>query len=286
MAEAGETVATIFTDANGRFEFPNVPSGSYSLRAHQAGYATLQESVDLSFSARRGLDLTLKRDGSGQPQSSAPSISAHELSLPQPARQAMEKGKQKLYGKKDPGGSLAQFERAVKLAPNYYEAYYEMGVAQWQLGRKEEAEKNIRRSIEISSDNYAGADLGLGAMLVDQKQFAEAEKFLRRATQLEPASWLGHYELGRTLVELNRVDEAQACAEQARRLKPDSPLVYRLLAGIHLLQKNNAELAEDLAQYVKLDPNSPTGIRAKQMLEDLQQQSRKQETAVTSPPKP
>jgi tetratricopeptide (TPR) repeat protein len=285
VASEGETIGSAYTDAAGKFTFPSVRV-DYSLRVYQPGYVTLEEPVDLSLRARRGLQLWLKKSESGQQQSSDPSISAHELSMPGSAREAMEKGKQKLYGKKDPSGSLAHFERAMTLAPNYYEAYYQMAVAQWQLGRMQEAEQNIRKSIETSGDKYGGADLGLGALLANRKQFAEAEKFLRRAIELEPTMWLGHIELGRALVELNRVDEAQACAEQARALKPDAPLVYRLLASIHQLQKNNAALADDLTQYVKLDPNSPAGVRAKQMLEDLRQSaSQKQEVAATPPPK-
>jgi tetratricopeptide (TPR) repeat protein len=296
-ADEGETLSSAYTDANGGFMFPNVRSGNYSLRVYEPGYATLQEPVDLRFGARRGLQLwlnksgsdqpQLNKSGSDQPQPSSLSISAHELSMPTQAREAMDKGKKKLYGKKDPGGSLAHFERAVARAPNYYEAYYEMAVAQWQLGRLEEAEQNIRKSIETSGDKYAGADLGLGTLLADRKQFGEAEKFLHRAIELEPALWRGHYELGRTLMELNRLDEAQACAQQARTLRPDALLVYRLLERIHFLQKNNAALADDLTQYVKLDPNSPTGVRAKQILEELRQSPpQKQEPAATPPPKP
>ena len=55
------------------------------------------------------------------------------------ARNAFEKGLQRL-AKHDAVGGLTQFERATTGFPDYYEAYYHIGVADLRLGREEEAE--------------------------------------------------------------------------------------------------------------------------------------------------
>jgi cytochrome c-type biogenesis protein CcmH/NrfG len=55
---------------------------------------------------------------------------------------------------------------------------------------------------------------------------------------------MGHYELGRALFYQNRVADALKCAERARALQPNAPVLYRLLANIHLSQHNDSALQE------------------------------------------
>lgn len=285
---AGESFGVAFTDSNGRFEFRALPKKSFVLDISAPGYETISETVDLSSGSLRGLEFELKQSGKTPqaPPGSGPTVSAHELSMPEKAREAMQAGKEKLYAKKDPQGSLADFERAVAAAPNYYEAYYEMGVAHGQVGDAVPAERDIRKAIEVSEDHFAQADLTLGAILIDRKQYTEAEKTLRRAVELEPASWLAHYELGKSLLAQNRLTEALAAGEQARTLKPDSALVYRLLITINYRLHNRAALLVDLDAYIKLDPNSPAGLRARQLRAEAQSSLSQGQAAPATPPPP
>lgn len=84
--------------------------------------------------------------------------------------------------------------------------------------------------------------------------------------------WLGHYELGRALLNQNRLPEALAAAEEAQRLAPKALLVYRLLSNIHRLQQNYPALLADLNAYIDLDPDSPAGLRAKQIRDQMQRE--------------
>ena len=55
--------------------------------------------------------------------------------------------------------------------------------------------------------------------------------------------------------------EAKASAEQARSLAPAAPIIYRLLANIHLKEKDYRAAEADIDEYVKLDPDSAAGRR-------------------------
>ena len=105
------------------------------------------------------------------------------------------------------------------------------------LGNPEAAEKSLRKSVEVSGDKYGAADVGLGTVMLDRGSFSEGEKTIRRGLQLNPDLWLGHYELGRALLNEKRISEAQDSAEHARLLAPRAPMVYRLLSNIHLQEK-------------------------------------------------
>ncbi len=92
----------------------------------------------------------------------------------------------------------------------------------------------MRKSIALSSNQYAEALLLLAGLLNNTKRFPEAEALSRQGVALDASSWHGHFELARALSALKRPEEAEKSAIQARDLKPDNPAVYLVLANIHI----------------------------------------------------
>jgi len=202
--------------------------------------------------------------------------------MPVKAREFMDSGLKKLYRHKDAQAALVDFQQAVSVAPTYYEAVCQLAMAQLTLGNQAEAEFSFRKAIELSGDNYAEAHVGLGAVLLDRGDISEADKSIRQGLHLNPNLWLGHYELGRALLKQNRLFEAQTSAEHARLLAPSAPIVYRLLSNIHLKEEDFPSLLADLDKYVSLDPDSPAGVRAKQLRDQVQVQVETQHLAPAS----
>jgi tetratricopeptide (TPR) repeat protein len=264
-------LATEATDDSGRFEFRGLSPASYTVSINTSGYERYTTSVDMNFASDKGLEIYLKPLSSGHTSAKGRDISAHELSMPERARTLMDAGKKKLYQDKNAAGALEDFQQAVAAAAGYYEAYYQMGMAYLTLGKRADAETHFRKSIEVSSDKYSEAEVGLGTMMLDRNEYAQGEKTVRRGIELNPESWLGHYELGRALLIQNKISDALKCAEQAKSLAPSAPIVYRLLSNIHLREKDYSAVLEDIDAYIKLDPDSAAGIRAKQLREQVAQ---------------
>jgi hypothetical protein len=63
-----------------------------------------------------------------------------------------------------------------------------------------------------------------------------------------------------------------AAAEKAASLAPHQSVIYRLLAVIHLRQRNYSALITDLDAYIQLDPDSPAGLRAKELRAEAEKQ--------------
>ena len=263
-------LATEATDGSGAFRFSALKRGTYTVNINASGYEPLTLGVDMNFASDRGIPIYL-RPNSKDKTSASGSVSTHELSIPEKARDLMASGRKKLYKDKDAAGGLADFQQAIATAPDYYEAHYEAAMAYLTLGNRGEAEKSFRKSIEVSIDKYGEAEVGLGTVMIDKGDYASAEKAIRRGIELNPNLWLGHYELGRTFLNEKKISDAKDSAEQARLLAPSAPVVYRLLFNIHLLQKDYPALLQDLDMYLKLDPDSPAGARAKQLREQVQQ---------------
>jgi len=280
---SGSMIAPGITTASGSFEFYDLASGSYALAINQQGYQPIEVTVDLSLTSSNGVTIYLKPLASNSPAATSHStISTHELSMPQKARDLMESGRKKLRDK-DAQGALSDFQEAVSTAPDYYEAHYQVALAYLTIGKPDDAEKSFRKSIEVSGDKYGEADVGLGKVLLDKGNAADAEKTLRRGVELSPNSSRGFYELGRAQLTEKKIPDAEKSAEQARSLAPDYLAVYRLLANIHVQEKNYAALLQDLDAYIKLDPDSPAGTRAKQMRDEVQQKMAAQKPADTRP---
>jgi len=282
---AGELLETATTTATGSFEFHGLGRKWYSVSVELSGYEPAAASIDMSLSSTTTLEIYLKRKSDDTASPKAKSISAHELTIPRNARDLLDSGKRKLYVGKDAPGALRDFQKAVAAAPNYYEAYYQIAMAQLALGRRDDAEAAFRKSIEMSGDTFGEAEIGLGRSVLDRGDFLQAEKMIRRGLELKSDAWAGHYELARALAGENRIPEAQKSAEEARSLAPNVAVVYELLASIHFREKDYAALLADLDAYIKLDPDSNEGQRAKALRAQVMEAIGDPKLAVADAPK-
>lgn len=286
MSSEGDMIAPETTTESGGFEFHGLSHGSYSIAIDAQGYERASYPVDLSFTSARGVIIYLKPSTNGKTAKPGSSISAHELSMPEKARELMDSGKKKFYADKNPQGALADFQGAVAAAPGYYEAFHQLAMTEVTLGRPEDAETHFRKAIELSGDKYGDAEIGLGTMMLNRGDNSEGEKTIRRGIELSPNNWLGHYELGRALLNENQISEAYKSAAQARTLAPSAPTVYRLLSDIHWKARNFPALLEDLDAYIKLDPDSAMGEHAKELREKVAALASSVQTPASANPRP
>jgi len=267
---AGSPMATTFTHGNGEFEFTNLGSGTYTIEVVVPGYDTYSESVTVFNSSVRGMGIFMTQPVTFASSTGGATISAHQLSAPHKARDEYDKGMFLMYRKSDYPGAIAQFERAIRDFPTYYEAYAQLGSAYLFLVQIAPAEAAFRKSVELSSGNFSQALFGLSGLLSVTKRPSEAEPFAREGIAVDPSSWRGPYELALALSGLKRMDEAEKSALQARDLKPDNPSIYLLLANIHMQQSNPQALSKDLDAYIKLVPTGPVSDQARKDRDQIQ----------------
>ncbi|MGB8322195.1 MAG: carboxypeptidase regulatory-like domain-containing protein [Candidatus Acidiferrum sp.] len=278
----GKTLLQAATSSSGQFNFGGLPTGNYLLDVEAAGFQSTETRLDLSFSSQSGLIIYLKPTTQTAPNeagATGASISAHELSIAEGARNLYRDGKKKLYNENKAQESLWYFEKALAQAPDFYEARYQLGMADVGLGKTDEAEKNFRKCVSESRDKYGSANIALGTLQLDRGETEAGEKQIRHGLELSPSAWMGYYQLGRVEALEGHLDEAETLAEQARQFAPATATVYQLLATIHMRQKNYPAALEDIDAYLLLDAQSPAGIRAKQIREGLQRQIREEEAA-------
>jgi tetratricopeptide (TPR) repeat protein len=185
--------------------------------------------------------------------------------MPEASRVLFESGKKKLYVEKNPQAALHDFQSATQIAPGFYEACYQAGMASLSLQNSVEAENYFKKSVELSDKQYPDADIALATLLLQRGEAQQGEPLLRQGLALNPRSWQGQFALGQLEASRGHLESALAAAEQAATLATAQPVVYRLLAVIHLRQKDYPALLADLDAYLRLDPDSPAGLRAKEL---------------------
>jgi thioredoxin-like negative regulator of GroEL len=289
-ATNGGTVGSTFTRGNGDFEFDNIGEGVYNLTVEPMGYETVSQQVEVLYGPVFGIEFEVRRtaEASGAAPRATTKVSVRDLSIPQKARDAMEKGMGLLYGKSDYKGSLKQFDRAIQEYPEYYEAYAEMGVAYMRSGDTARSEQSLHKSLELSQEKYVEAFYLLATLFSNSKRFSEAEPLARKGVELDSNSWQANSELAHALLGLDRTTEAEASAVAAVKLEPNNAPLHLLLANVHMNEQNNPALLDDLNSYLKLAPTGPVADQARKQRDQVQQalSATQASPATTSPPKP
>ena len=261
MSSNGLAAPTVYTNENGEFHF-YIGDGDYQLSVSKLGYqsqAQIAVTVLAGHSSEIEVDLMPKDSGSSSNADSGPpsKISAHELSAPSVARESYAKGKD-LMARKNYDAAIAAFEQATHEFPDFYEAYAQMGVAQYVSGHAVEARASLQKSIDLSKGKYPDALFDLAEVLNDAGDYSAAEPLAKQVIALDAASWHGYFESARAFHGLQQYKDAETNAKKAIELAPKNVQAYVILTNIHIRMHDYPSAVQDIDGYLKLDSSSPT----------------------------
>jgi Tfp pilus assembly protein PilF len=263
---AGGPFISVLTDWSGRFQVRGLNPGMYEIVVEEAGYEPTRETLQLLRGPSPPLELYLKASNPSPVRRTEYAVSVRELRIPGKARNAFEKGLERL-AKNDPVGSRTQFVRATAVFPDYYEAHYHMGVADLRLGREEDAAQAFQKAIDLSGGHYAWAQFALGLLLCRRGEYAEAETVIRKGLDVDGSPATGHLFLSVALFRLNRLEEAERSAREALLRRPGFALAYLVLADVHGRRGEYARQLQDLDAYLKFEPDGPASKRVREVRE-------------------
>jgi Carboxypeptidase regulatory-like domain/Tetratricopeptide repeat len=285
---AGGDVMTTFTDASGRFEAPAAAEGSVIVAVQEEGYEPVEQRVDVGRQGMsQGIFIVLHRLRAqpvepGGSTGNGYTVSVHDLKVPGKARHEFQKGLE-LLQKKDVAGSLNHFKEATDAYPDYYEAYYQIGLANLELRRGNEAEQALQRAIDLSGGGYADPQFALGALLCDRQEYSEAERVLRRAIEVDANSWKGHLFLGQALFGQDKLEEAEKSAREVLLRRSDVPSVHLLLANIHIRRQEYILGIKDLDTFLSMKPEGPSSDQARAVRAAAERIASRLEQTVSTP---
>jgi len=150
-----------------------------------------------------------------------------------------------LYERGRMDDAIAAYREALRLKPDYSEAYNNMGAALQALGRMEEAIAAYREAVRLQP-GYAAAWNNLGSAVQLQGDLSEAIAAYHQALRLNPDYAMAHYNLGNALRAQRRPAEAIDAFRAALKLKPDFREAHSNLGAVLHEQER---LEEALAAY-------------------------------------
>lgn len=221
---------------DGSFQFRDVRSGTYSLNV----ITLLGERIysELVTVLQQAVPMTIRLPGRINTTGAPGTVSVKQLLHP-PDRKALQAvaSAQRFSEAGHPGKAAEELEKAIKISPQFADAYNNLAVQHMRLGRYEDACRELVKSLEITGPqpqvlaNLAFAQRHLG-------RYQEALQSARSALKLDSSSAPAHLVAGSILaafpntwaegvkhleIAAETLESARATLEKARQLgKPQS----------------------------------------------------------------
>jgi tetratricopeptide (TPR) repeat protein len=159
------------------------------------------------------------------------------------------------YGKGDFDATVSLCTEAIRLKPDYAEAYYSRGLAYGKKGDFNKTIADLTDAIRLKPD-LAAAYHARGNAYDDKGDHDKAIGDYAEAIRLKPNDGTAYYNRGLAHRRNGDLDKAIADYTEAIRLKPGSPLAYHN-RGIAYRKKGDLDKAvADYTEAIRLDPKS------------------------------
>lgn len=265
-----DTVATIYTDGQGQFEFPDLIPGNYQIEVDPTDrehFDVSNEPVQVFKGMPSVVMLTLKpHEPPKTPnRTGAVSVSELERNVPAKARKEFDKAA-KASEKGLVDQAIIHLRNAIEIYPDFVRAHNDLGVQLLSLGRLDEASEVLRRAVSLDEKAFNPA-LNLGIVLVHLHRFSEANEILSRALNMQPNAAAARLYSGLALKGLGDLDGAERDFKGAYENGGVGYSVALFHLGEIYLSKGNRSLALEFFQrYLAEVPNAANADQVRKMI--------------------
>jgi tetratricopeptide (TPR) repeat protein len=265
-------VSESFSSQEGQVRFSKLMPGEYiveTVENERFEATTTRVSVfPIEFRKPRPLLVTVTVDipGRKRPQTAAPGVVSADtdLEVPEAALKHYRKGVEALSSGKT-SDAVKGFKAAVEAHPRFYAARLELGRGLRAQKRFNEAEEALRPLLEIAPGR-AEPRIELAIVLLVLRRPKDSARELRKALELEEASWVSHLYLGWALLE---EDPDQAARHFTRALDLDerkAAQAHLSLARLSHGKGMKEDAIRHLESYLALAPDAPDASAVRKLL--------------------
>ncbi len=259
------------TDSRGRFRFPKIDPGTYTLIVFVPGLGETRSTIDVgpgTADAQSRVEITVNLDQSHMEPDSRVKVSVRELSIPQKARREYAAADAAL-ARRDTAAATAHLIRAVEIAPQFSVAWNHLGTIMYKTRRYSEAADDFRKALTADPSAYEPL-VNLGGVLLNLGKIDEAWDYNVHAVLRRPNDALANAQLGMTYFEMGKADLALKHLNEARRLDAGHFSHPQLLAAeIYLRRKQWTEAATTLQEFLDRHPDWPEAVKMRESISRL-----------------
>lgn len=164
-------------------------------------------------------------------------------------------------------------QRAIKLAPDFYEAQHSLGIQYIALQKYEDAEGALLKARDLSPKN-AEPLINLGTLYYQRGEeqndaghsdqaaatFQKATEFLEESIRRNPGTASGHGYLGAALYKLASYERAESTLKRALELDEDLDNARLMLVNVYTKSARFPEALEQINIFLKKNPKGPQSV--------------------------
>lgn len=276
FGDAFPFTASTLSEEDGRFQFKKLRAGAYTVSIFTPDRGEARKTIEIGPSAadargRIALDITFQDSDFALAASlrRRHSVSTAQLAIPAKAQRDYEEAHRDLT-RHDADGARRRLEEAVALAPQFVDAWNELGTIAYQTQHYDRAEEYFRAALERDPQAYEPL-VNLGGVLVTVNRAGEAWRYNAMAVAARPNDALAHSQMGLNSFELGDLAGGAKELERARAIDPahfSHPQL--LLAEIYARQGAKSAAADMLAEFLRYHPDWPQGPQLRAKIAELQ----------------
>jgi len=265
-----------WSDFQGRFRFPDLAPGSYTLSIYIPNNGEIVETVDItkSFSDSKGrmerkFEFNEERLRLLLRPVSQDVVSVRVLGISGKARGEYEKAQLRLQ-RQDVDGAIQHLEKAVALSPRFAEALNNLGTIYFQRREYAKAEHSFRQALELDPQAYVPL-VNLGGTLLAMGRAKEALAINLRAQKARPNDALANAQLAFSYLFLHDDENALTYLRLTKELDPahfTHPEIS--LAKIYMHRSERAAALRELKDFLEYHPDSSQAPDVRAAIERLQ----------------
>jgi tetratricopeptide (TPR) repeat protein len=150
--------------------------------------------------------------------------------------------------------AIDSYNQAIKIKPDYVDAYYNMGIALKDKGELDAAIDTYKQAIRIKP-SYADAYYNMGNALKDKGELDAAIDTYKQAIKIKPDYAIAHYNMGIALKDKGELDAAIESYKQAIKIQPDYSEAYNNMGGALQNQDDLDAAIDSYKQAIKIKPD-------------------------------
>jgi tetratricopeptide (TPR) repeat protein len=179
-------------------------------------------------------------------------------------------------------------ERALKLAPDFYEAQHSLGIQYIGLQKYDQAETALLRARDLSP-KAAEPLINLGTLYYQRGEshsdagraeeaattFKKAEDVLEESIRRNPLSSSAHFYLGATRYKMDSYEEAETSLKRALELNADEQNARLMLVNVYTKSARYIEALEQTNIFLAKNPKSPQRAALEAIKEKIEKAAEK-----------
>jgi predicted Zn-dependent protease len=274
---------SVFTDNNGSFAFRSLAAGTYTVIIEGGDdFQTVTESVYIEpevvtmitgmptppVSRPYTLQVYLQPKRHADDAAKAGVVDASLAAVPKPAQDLYAKALD-AERKGDNPKAASLLGEAVTQYPQFGLAHNELGMIELKSNQLDKAVEEFKAAQKALPDD-ALVQFNYGVALLEKKDYAGAEKQLRRAEHGMGQNAQLHYFLGIVMIGGKQIEEAEREFQQSVKLGGDpAGRSHYYLGGIYWSKREYRKAADELELYVKQSPNAPDAEQVRGTIKEL-----------------